>query len=312
MSKVKISIITGFLGSGKTTFLSEILSDIDSSNLAIIVNEFGQNSLDDTILNASYAKEKTTVIGSGCMCCNKRDDLIIKLKDILNSYELNGKRLDRVIIETTGLANPAPILWTVLSDPFLSNHFEIAGLFTCVDAINGLNHLNHQEAINQISASDSVIITKSDLNSDYNELCKTLKSIYAGVKIYDKRYIKFSDLFNDVKKDYSNIEQNSHTQGLSSISLNFNKPVEWSAFTIWLSLLLHRYGAQILRTKGIISTKQNHLISINSVCHIVHPPRHIDNLNGENPGSCIVIIAQNLDLNLVKESLKSFLKVELE
>ena len=96
------------------------------------------------------------------------------------------------------------------------------------------------------------------------------------------------------------------------LALNFNKPVEWSAFTIWLSLLLHRYGAQILCTKGIISTKQNHLISINSVCHIVHPPRHIDNLNGENPGSCLVIIAQNLDLNLVKESLKGFLKVELE
>lgn len=313
MSKVKVSVITGFLGSGKTTLLSEILSGIDNSNLAIIVNEFGQNSLDDTILNATYTKEKTTLIGSGCMCCNKRSDLIVKLKEILNSYELNDKNLDRIIIETTGLANPAPILWTILSDPFLSNHFEIAGLFTCVDALNGLEHLNHQEAINQISASDSVIITKSDLNSDYSSLVDTLKSIYSGVKIYDKRYIKFSDLFENINRDYHDLQlQSSHSDGLSSISLSFNKPVEWSAFTIWLSLLLHRYGSQILRTKGLISTDENHLISINSVGHIVHPPTHVDSPNAINSGSWLVIIAQNLDLNLVKESLKAFLKIELD
>ncbi len=195
MAKIPIHIITGFLGSGKTTFLAQLLKKQESKNLALIINELGQISLDDNILNAFYVREKTLILNAGCMCCNKRDDLIEKLKALLNAYEAKNENLQRVIIETTGLANPAPIVFTLLSDTFLANHFNLLNTITCIDALSGISHIEqNEEAYNQILSSDCILLTKTDLNADTKALKDKIHSIHKGIDIIEKENFNFSIL----------------------------------------------------------------------------------------------------------------------
>ena len=165
MPKIPVLLITGFLGSGKTSFLGEYLSAKGDKSTALIINELGQIALDQRVLKSSvsYADEQMLYLNSGCVCCNKRLDLVNSLKSLLDSYDKQNQKLGRVIIETTGLANPAPILWTLLSDVFLSAHFATQGVIACVDALNGFLHLENNEARQQIIFADSVLLTKTDL-----------------------------------------------------------------------------------------------------------------------------------------------------
>lgn len=172
MPKIPITLITGFLGSGKTSFLSEYLNQIDHQGVALIINEIGQAALDQRILSVQYCGEKMLYLNAGCVCCNKRMDLVESLKATLNNYEWRGEILKRIIIETTGLANPAPILWTILSDTFLGVHFEIQSVVVCVDALNARMHLTNNEAKEQIVFADSVLLTKTDLQNDSVALIK--------------------------------------------------------------------------------------------------------------------------------------------
>ena len=170
MPKIPITLITGFLGSGKTSFLSEYLGANQSANngIALIINEIGQVALDQRILRSSinYSDEKMLYLNAGCVCCNKRVDLVDSLKSTIDGYDLRGESLNRVIIETTGLANPAPILWTILSDTFLGAHFETQSVIACIDALNGFAHLQNNEAREQVIFADSVLLTKTDLQGD--------------------------------------------------------------------------------------------------------------------------------------------------
>ncbi len=172
MPKIPITLITGFLGSGKTSFLSEYLNQIDHQGVALIINEIGQAALDQRILSVQYCGEKMLYLNAGCVCCNKRMDLVESLKATLNNYEWRDEILKRIIIETTGLANPAPILWTILSDTFLGVHFEIQSVVACVDALNARTHLTNNEAKEQIVFADSVLLTKTDLQNDSVALIK--------------------------------------------------------------------------------------------------------------------------------------------
>ena len=174
MAKIAVNIVTGFLGSGKTTFLSELLRD-SRENIAVLVNEFGDSGLDDSILASFFVEEQTILLNQGCICCNRRQDLADKLKEILNLYHTSGKKLDKVVIETTGLATIEPILFTILSDTFLQNHFFVNAVFTCIDSLNGLEHLKNEENIAQIVNSDYLLITKTDIKQDTKMLEKELR-----------------------------------------------------------------------------------------------------------------------------------------
>ncbi|GAA8440643.1 GTP-binding protein [Helicobacter pylori] len=307
MPKIPITLITGFLGSGKTSFLSEYLNQIDHQGVALIINEIGQAALDQRILSVQYCGEKMLYLNAGCVCCNKRMDLVESLKAALNDYEWRGEILKRIIIETTGLANPAPILWTILSDTFLGAHFEIQSVVVCVDALNARVHLTNNEAKEQIVFADSVLLTKTDLQNDSAALIKLkecLQAINPSTEIFDKRAIDYESLFsrkNRVRNFMPRMD--SHSQGFETLSINFEGAMEWSAFGIWLSLLLHKYGTQILRIKGIIDIGSGFLVSINGVMHIIYPPKHI--LKDQN-GSNLVFIMRHLEREKILNSLKSF------
>ncbi|GAA9655451.1 GTP-binding protein [Helicobacter pylori] len=308
MPKIPITLITGFLGSGKTSFLSEYLNQIDHQGVALIINEIGQAALDQRILSVQYCGEKMLYLNAGCVCCNKRLDLVESLKATLNNYEWRGEILRRIIIETTGLANPAPILWTILSDTFLGAHFEIQSVVVCVDALNAKTHLTNNEAREQIVFADSVLLTKTDLQNDSTALMKLKERLWAinpSAEIFDKRAIDYESLFSRKNRVHRAIlpTKDSHSQGFETLSIRFEGAMEWSAFGIWLSLLLHQYGTQILRIKGIIDIGSDLLVSINGVMHVIYPPKHI--LKDQN-GSNFVFIMRHLEREKILNSLKGF------
>ncbi len=308
MPKIPITLITGFLGSGKTSFLSEYLNQIDHQGVALIINEIGQAALDQRILSVQYCGEKMLYLNAGCMCCNKRLDLVESLKATLNNYEWRGEILKRIIIETTGLANPAPILWTILSDTFLGAHFEIQSVVACVDVLNARTHLTNNEAKEQIVFADSVLLTKTDLQNDSVDLIKLkerIQSLNPSAEIFDKRAIDYERLFLCKNRAHRVIlpTKDSHSQGFETLSIRFEGTMEWSAFGIWLSLLLHQYGTQILRIKGIIDIGSDLLVSINGVMHVIYPPKHI--LKDQN-GSNLVFIMRHLEREKILNSLKGF------
>ncbi|UOR60337.1 CobW family GTP-binding protein [Helicobacter pylori] len=307
MPKIPITLITGFLGSGKTSFLSEYLNQIDHQGVALIINEIGQAALDQRILSVQYCGEKMLYLNAGCVCCNKRMDLVESLKATLNNYEWRGEILKRIIIETTGLANPAPILWTILSDTFLGAHFEIQSVVVCVDALNARMHLTNNEAKEQIVFADSVLLTKTDLQNDSAALIKLkecLQSINPSAEIFDKKNIHYESFFSRKNRARNFMPRmDSHSQGFETLSISFEGAMEWSAFGIWLSLLLHKYGTQILRIKGIIDIGSGFLVSINGVMHIIYPPKHI--LKDQN-GSNLVFIMRHLEREKILNSLEGF------
>ncbi|GAA7736634.1 GTP-binding protein [Helicobacter pylori] len=308
MPKIPITLITGFLGSGKTSFLSEYLNQTDHQGVALIINEIGQAALDQRILSVQYCGEKMLYLNAGCVCCNKRLDLVESLKTTLNNYEWRGEILKRIIIETTGLANPAPILWTILSDTFLGVHFEIQSVVACVDILNAREHLTNNEAKEQIVFADSVLLTKTDLQNDSRALIKLKERIQAlnpSAEIFDKKNIDYESFFSRNNRAHRAIlpAKDSHSQGFETLSIRFEGTMEWSAFGIWLSLLLYQYGTQILRIKGIIDIGSDLLVSINGVMHVIYPPKHI--LKDQN-GSNLVFIMRYLEREKILNSLKGF------
>lgn len=329
MAKIPLTLITGFLGSGKTSFLGQYLRANNDKGIAVIINEIGQVALDQRVLRSSvdYSEEQMLYLNAGCVCCNRRVDLVESLKNVLNSYDSRGEVLNRVIIETTGLANPAPILWTLLSDTFLGAHFEACGVIACIDALNGFLHLENEEAREQIIFADSVLLTKTDLQGDKKSL-EALKAEILGlnpsVEIFDKAILDFNAIFAESSANLANTGQksqnldsftksqnlaknpahNPHAQGFETLSISFSGAIEWSGFGIWLSLLLHKYGTKVLRVKGIIDIGEDFLVSINGAMHIIHPPTHIK--KDAQSGSNLVFITRNLPKEKILDSLKGF------
>lgn len=333
MAKIPLTLITGFLGSGKTSFLGQYLRANNDKGIAVIINEIGQVALDQRVLRSSvdYSEEQMLYLNAGCVCCNRRVDLVESLRNMLNGYDSREEVLNRVIIETTGLANPAPILWTLLSDTFLGAHFEACGIIACIDALNGFLHLENNEAREQIIFADSILLTKTDLQSD-EEALSALRAEILGlnpsVEIFDKAILggHYEGLFTqnsanrpvnrptnrtnlaldsqDSRKDFSNDSHKSHAQGFDTLSISFSGAIEWSGFGIWLSLLLHKYGTKVLRVKGIIDIGEDFLVSINGAMHIIHPPTHIK--KDAQSGSNLVFITRNLPKEKIIDSLKGF------
>ena len=195
--KLPVTIITGFLGSGKTTVLSHWLEHPMFQRVSVIVNEFGQAGLDQRVLR--QIEEKTVLLSGGCACCNIRDDLVKELAAMIDSRDRGELDVDRVVIETTGLADPAPILFSIMTDSVLRHHYQVDCVVTCLDAVNGSFQLEHtSESVKQIATADKVLLTKTDLAKEeevrgmYRQI---VKSIYRRLPLWKKPLFKYGKSF---------------------------------------------------------------------------------------------------------------------
>ncbi|MEH7215578.1 GTP-binding protein [Priestia megaterium] len=317
--KKPVTIVTGCLGSGKTTIIQKILLNKGyTEDFAVIVNEFGQVGLDHHLIRR--AEERTVLLNGGCICCNSREDLEEELKTLLYADESGKETFDRVIIETTGLADPAPILFTIMSNPLLQNRYVIDCVITTIDAKNGKIHLkNNPEIYKQLSVADKVIVTKVDIASEteiselvtsvkgINPVCEIIYSIDGNVDPNVVKLNKSSIGISSINvNDISN--RNHYSNDIQSISFTFSKPLNWVAFGLWLSMLLHAEGESILRVKGLLDVGEEGPIVLNGVQHIIHPPQHLDSWpEGENV-SHIIFILREINTDKLSDSLFAFQK----
>ncbi len=250
-----------------------------------------------------------------------RDDLINELKDLLNEME-QGADYDRVVIETTGLADPAPILFSILMDPVLVHHFCVDFVICCIDAANGALHLRENpESVRQAVAADKLVITKTDLVSaeELRALRHMLRHLNPAAAVLEgangeidpeavfapSERLHTAEEVRQIEEAYASSPVR-HNETVRSMSIKFEEPLEWTAFGLWMSLLLYAHGEEMLRVKGIVDVGEKGPIVINGVQHIIHPPQHLESWNGEEKNSQIVFIMKEIRPEQILRSLETF------
>jgi len=336
-----VNVLTGFLGSGKTTLLQRLLRSPRMGRTAVLINEFGEIGLDHLLVQ--QVDESVLVLQSGCICCSIRDDLKSALRGLLSRRECHEiPAFDRVVIETTGLADPGPILYTLLSEPVIRHHFQLGNVITTVDVVNAELHLSrNREGIKQVAAADRLVLTKSDLAEPGQTAAvrDELARLNPSARLWDASEDPVdADFLLDVMPSgpqpaparYRLEEEvqrergytagkpatpggpRHHTDSVSSFSLIMDRPMDWTAFGIWLSLLLNRHGDDVLRVKGILCVEGSDTpVFINGVQHIVHPPQHLERWPTPDHRSRIVFITRGLDERRLRRSLEAFCKLRV-
>ncbi len=321
-----VNIITGFLGSGKTTLLQRLLHSPELSDVAVLVNEFGEVGLDHHLLQG--VAESTLLLENGCLCCAVRGDLQKALRDLL-SRRTRGEvpHFRRVVIETSGLADPAPIAYTLLSEPVLRHHFRLSGIIATVDAVNGATQLaTFPESVKQASMADRLVVTKADLSdaASLAALRVRLRALNLSAHILELSEIqndfhrlltddiydaqgKFREAGHWTAEEVDDHGSHEHTAGVQSFALVFDRPLDWTAFGVWASMLLHRHGADVLRLKGLLNVAGVPTpVLINGVQHIVHPPSHLEEWPDADRRSRLIFIVRGLQRSRIERSLAVF------
>jgi G3E family GTPase len=331
MTKTPITLITGFLGSGKTTLLRELLADPALGETAVLVNELGEIALDHHLL--SRIDERTVVLASGCVCCTIRADLADELRD-LEARRARGEipGYARVAIETTGLADPAPILSTLLTDPMVEAQYFVDGVVTTVDAVNGSAQLRDQpEAAKQAAVADRLLITKTDLvePAQVAELARRLARVNPAARQIEVRHgrlaasavigaaahddagvlreaLRFSEAVSE-QAEQGVLDSSAHDHRIRAFALRFEHPLDWTMFGIWLSMLLAARGEDVLRVKGLLNAAGNEgPVVINGVQHVIHPPVHLAAWPDGDHSSRLVLIVREIAAESVERSLLAF------
>jgi G3E family GTPase len=307
--KTPVTLVTGFLGSGKTTLISRLLAHPAMGETAVIVNELGEVGIDHHLLRR--VDERTVLLDSGCVCCTLRGDLADELRD-LDSRRTRGEipAFRRVVVETTGLADPAPIVYTLAAEPVVRHHFELDGIVTTVDARNGLVE---PESVKQAAIADVLVVTKADVANpeDVEDLIgRGLPGLNpsADVQVASFGNLHPSDLFRWRERDIRDvvISDHWHAGDIGSFCLVFDQQLDWTAFGIWLTMLLQARGSDLLRVKGLVNVGGEGPLLLNGVQHVVHPPEHLDGWPDDDRRSRIVFIGRNLDRTTVERSLLAF------
>jgi G3E family GTPase len=311
-----VTVVTGFLGSGKTTLLARVLAEPSMANTAVLVNEFGEVGLDHHLLRR--VDERTVLLGSGCVCCTTREDLVGALMELLD-LDQRGEipRLDRVVIETTGLADPAPILHTIYTDPVLQHHFSVDLVLATVDAVNGALHLDRNpESVKQVTAADKVVVTKTDIADPgvARGLLSRLGTMNPSARIFEAAFgeVDVDELFRpdgagahapSLAGEPDELHDTGETH---SVSVTFDGAIDWTAFGIWFSMLLNARGEEVLRVKGLLDVGEAGPVVLNGVQHIIHPPEHLGEWPDEDHRSRIVFITKSIRPEELLDSLLAF------
>jgi G3E family GTPase len=328
---IEVAVLTGFLGSGKTTLLGRLLKSPKFARTAVIINEFGEVGLDHELIETS--DESFVELQTGCLCCRMRGDLALTLEDLLRRRD-DGlvPAFDRVVIETSGLADPAPILHALMIDGPLARRLALAGVVTTVDAVNGLAALARPEAVRQVAVADRLILTKTDLlEGPASELRERLSAINATATPLTARFgdVDPERLFA-VEPAAGELEAGSRARpaspraaekadahaarhaGVSSFALVREEPIRAVALTLLLEALAEQCGRDLLRLKGIVNVAENpeRPAVVHGVQHVFHPPVWLDRWPSKDRRSRLVFIVEGVARAWV-EALLAAIEIEM-
>jgi G3E family GTPase len=299
-ARIPVTLVTGFLGAGKTTLIRRFLASPQGQGTAVIVNEFGAVGIDDALVRE--AAEQTILLGNGCVCCITRTDLQLALRQLVIDRERGlVPSFARVVIETSGLADPGPILQTFSTDRALGGEFHIDAMLAVVDAVNGQATLkNAAEARKQVILADRLIVSKSDLAgaAGRDALRRHLQKlnprasidIAVGGVLDPDRFIAPA-----TTERFGFIAEAEHSDGISSFVLERQQPVEWPAFSRAMETLIALRGAELLRVKGILNVAGcRGPVVVQYVQHLAHPPVELQSWPDQNRDSRVVFITRNI------------------
>jgi G3E family GTPase len=324
-----VNVITGFLGSGKTTLLKRLLESPDMADTAVLINEFGEVGLDHHLLE--QVDENIVMLQSGCLCCTIRDDLARSMRDLWERRATGEFGFKRLVVETTGLADPAPIIYTLMADPVIRYHFRLGNIITTIDAVNGLGQLERQpESLKQAAVADRIVLTKTDIaNDDVGDLRARVRQVNPAAPVYLAQEnltpgkLLTNDLYDPKAKskevahwidaeafsaqhDHEH-DPNRHDASIHAFCLTFDRPIDWTAFGIWLTMLLQAHGEDVLRVKGLLDVRgMPGPVAVHGVQHVVHPPVHLKRWPDDDRRSRIVFIVRGLERRSIEASLAAF------
>jgi G3E family GTPase len=325
-----LTLLTGFLGAGKTTLLNRLLKHEEMAGTAVLINEFGEIGLDHLLVER--LDEETVLLNAGCLCCTVRGDLL----RALNGLAERGLPLARIVVETTGLADPAPILQTLMSEPRLLRRYALDGVVTVVDALSGAATLDAQpEAVKQAAVADRIVLSKTDLAAPersaalaarltaLNPHAPILRAVAGEIapgellaagpfdpaaKPADvARWLAEEAHAHHHHHDHHAHDPNRHDARISATSLAYDAPLHWEAVGSFLEMLTRTRGESVLRIKGILDlVGEERPVAVHGVQHVWHPPTRLAAWPDGPRRSRLVIITRDLPGEVVRDGLAAF------
>jgi len=324
--RTPVAVITGFLGSGKTTLLNRLLQRPEMAGAVVIINEFGEIGLDHLLI--ATPSENTVLLSSGCLCCTVRGDLVGTLADLYRKRRDGSiPGFDRVVVETTGLADPVPILQTLVSDPELAPLFELDSVVTLVDGVNGVRQLDeHPESVKQAAVAERLLITKTDLATpDAIAALRTrLARINPGAQIHTvvqggvepralfgaaihrgetggetvKHWLREADFVSaESHQEHHHHDDapdvNRHDDHIGAFCVYYDEPVSAAGLEMWLNMLAALRGAKLLRVKGLVNV-EGKPVAVHAVQTLIHEPVVLENWPDEERRSRLVFITRDM------------------
>jgi len=332
---IPLTVLTGFLGAGKTTLLNRLLKDDGLKDTAVIINEFGDVALDHLLVE--YIGDNMVLLQSGCLCCTMRGDLVDALETLLRDLDNRRCTFRRVLIETTGLADPAPLLHTAMAHPYLVLRYRLDGVVTVVDGVNGAATLDtHAEAVKQAAVADRIVLTKTDLADaeQRDQLIVRLHALNPAAPILDaaKGEATVDRLLNcglydpqrkipDVRKwlaaeayadaHHHHHDVNRHDEHIGAFVLTADAAIPAGTLDMFFELLRATHGAKLLRVKGIaqIAEMPETPVVVHGVQHVFHPTVRLERWPDDDHRTRLVFITRDLPERTVRELFEAFLGV---